>query len=176
MVNIFPAKFLFITIISLQIFLYIPHLALQQKVYAQFPLSPQIEGLDTNLNKSNVYYFVESGFNYSQKLYGKPKIPVKKLNLRLHTTPLTVLDNANTGEFTIYLSRKPSEYTFHGQLSHEIFHLLNAQLLDCYVEGLATVFAEKMLNRNNLDWNRWEQYFQPSYESFYGLTYSMKSS
>lgn len=172
MLNIFRSKFLLIAIISLLIFIYIPNLDIQQ-VLAQFIPPPQIESLDANLNSSSIYSFVESGFNYTQQLYGEPRIPVKKVNLRLHTTPLTSLDNPNKGEFTIYLSRKPSEYSFHGQLAHEIAHLLNAQLLDCYGEGLATVFSEKMLNRTNLDWSGWETYFQQGNEPFYGLTYSM---
>ncbi|MGD1698977.1 hypothetical protein [Dapis sp. BLCC M229] len=172
MLIIFRIKFLLIALISLLIFLYIPNLALQE-VSAQFLSSPQIKPLDANLNNSSIYSFVQSGFNYSQQLYGEARIPVKKINLRLNMTPLTSLDNTTQGEFTIYLSRKPSEYAFHGQLAHEIFHLLNAQLLDCYAEGLATVFSEKMLTRNNLNWSGWEQYFQAGSEPFYGLTYSM---
>ncbi|MDJ0519381.1 MAG: hypothetical protein QNJ74_25020 [Trichodesmium sp. MO_231.B1] len=172
MLIIFRIKFLLIALISLLIFLYIPNFALQE-VSAQFISSPQIKSLDANFNNSSIYSFVQSGFNYSQQLYGKSRIPVKKINLRLNLTPLTSLENANQGEFTIYLSRKPSEYSFHGQLAHEIFHLLNAQLLDCYAEGLATVFAEKILTRNNLNWSGWEQYFQAGSEPFYGLTYSM---
>ena len=172
MVNILRSKILFLTIISLFTFVFIHNLNIQQ-VPAQLIPSPQIEALDASLNNSSIYDFVESGFNYSQQLYGEPRIPVKKVNLRLHTTPLTSLDNANKGEFTIYLSRKPSEYAFHGQLAHEIAHLLNAQLLDCYAEGLATVFSEKMLNNQNLDWSGWETYYQQGNEPFYGLTYSM---
>ena len=165
-------KFLLIAIISLIIFLYLPNFTFQ-KVAAQFISSPEITALDASFNNPNIYSFVESGFSYSQQLYGEPRIPVKKVNLNLNTTPLTSLDDLNKGEFTIYLSRKSSEYAFHGQLAHEIFHLLNAQLLDCYAEGLATFFAEKMLTRNNLDWSRWEQYFQQGSEPFYGLSYFM---
>lgn len=165
-------KILFIAVISLFTFIFIHDLTVP-KVFAQLIPSPQIESLDANLNNSSVYSFVESGFNYSQQLYGPPKIPVKKVNLRLHTTALTALDNPTKGEFTVYLSRKPSEYAFHGQLAHEIAHLLNAQLLDCYAEGLATVFSEKMLDRQNLDWSRWETYYEQGNEPFYGLTYSM---
>ncbi|MCL2928679.1 MAG: hypothetical protein O4861_22145 [Trichodesmium sp. St16_bin4-tuft] len=165
-------KFLLIVTISLIIFLYFPNLTFQ-KVSAQFILSPEINALDASFNKPKIYSFVESGFNYSQQLYGKPRIPVKKVNLNLNTIPLTSLDNANQGEFTIYLNRKPSEYAFHGQLAHEIFHLLNAQLLDCYAEGLATLFAEKLLTRNNLNWSGWEEYFQQGFEPFYGLSYFM---
>ena len=172
MVIISRIKFLLIVTISLIIFLYFPNLTFQ-KVSAQLILSPEINALDASFNKPKIYSFVESGFNYSQQLYGKPRIPVKKVNLNLNTTPLTSLDNANQGEFTIYLNRKPSEYAFHGQLAHEIFHLLNAQLLDSYAEGLATLFAEKLLTRNNLNWSGWEEYFQQGFEPFYGLSYFM---
>lgn len=172
MLIILRIKLFLIALISLLIFLYIPNFTLPE-VSAQFISSPQIKPLDANFNNSSIYSFVQSGFNYSKQLYGQARIPVKKINLDLNITPLTSLDNANKGEFTIYLSHKPSEYPFHGQLAHEIFHLLNAQLLDCYAEGLATVFAEKMLTRNNLNWSGWEEYFQAGYEPFYGLTYSM---
>ena len=172
MVIISRIKFLLIVTISLIIFLYFPNLTFQ-KVSAQLILSPEINALDASFNKPKIYSFVESGFNYSQQLYGKPRIPVKKVNLNLNTIPLTSLDNANQGEFTIYLNRKPSEYAFHGQLAHEIFHLLNAQLLDCYAEGLATLFAEKLLTRNNLNWSGWEEYFQQGFEPFYGFSYFM---
>lgn len=175
MLKLIRLKLLFTIFISLLIFLYIPNLSnlKSQKVSAQFLDSPEVKALDNNLNNSSISSFIKSGFNYSQQLYGKPRIAVKKINLRLHTTPLASLDNANKGEFTIYLSRKPSEYSFYGQLGHEIFHLLNAQLLDCYAEGMATVFAEKILTRNDLDWSGWETYFQQGYEPFYALTYSM---
>ncbi|MDJ0553439.1 MAG: hypothetical protein QNJ68_03180 [Microcoleaceae cyanobacterium MO_207.B10] len=172
MLIFFRRKTLLTVAISLLTFLYISHLNVE-KVFAQLNSSPQIQALDPNLNNPSIYDFVESGFNYSQKLYGQPKIPVKKVNLRFNTRALTSLDNVAQGEFTIYLSRKPSEYAFHGQLAHEIAHLLNAQLLDCYVEGLASIFAEKMLNSQNLDWSRWETYYQQGNEPFYGLTYSM---
>lgn len=165
-------KFLLIATISLIIFIYFSNLTFQ-KVSAQFISSPQIKALDASFNNPKIYGFIRSGFNYSQQLYGKPRIPVKKVNLNLNTTPLTSLDNANQGEFTIYLNRKPSEYAFHGQLAHEIFHLLNAQLLDCYAEGLATLLAEKLLTRNNLNWSGWEEYFQQGFEPFYGLSYFM---
>ncbi|NEP40236.1 MAG: hypothetical protein F6K35_13765, partial [Okeania sp. SIO2H7] len=149
MLKFIRPKLLFTIFISLLIFLYIPNLK-RQKVSAQFISSPEVNALDDSLNNVSISYFVQSVFNYSQQLYGEPRIAVKKVNLRLHTSPLASLDNANQGEFTIYLSRKPSEYAFHGPLSHEIFHLLHSQLLDCYVEGLATVFAEKVLTRKDL--------------------------
>ncbi|MCL2934354.1 MAG: hypothetical protein MGG11_19540, partial [Trichodesmium sp. MAG_R03] len=44
---------------------------------------------------------------------------------------------------------------------------------DCYAEGLATLFAEKLLTRNNLNWSGWEEYFQQGFEPFYGLSYFM---
>ncbi|MCL2923862.1 MAG: hypothetical protein MGF17_04330 [Trichodesmium sp. MAG_R04] len=165
-------KFLLIATIYLIIFIYFSNLTFQ-KVAAQFISSPQIKALDASFNNPKIYAFIRSGFNYSQQLYGKPRIPVEKVNLKFNTTPLTSLDDESQGEFTIYLSRKPSEYAFHGQLAHEIFHLLNSQLLDCYAEGLATFFAEKMLTRNNLNWSQWKQYFQQGSEPFYGLSYLM---
>lgn len=142
-----------------------------QPVQAQRIPAPQIQALDSSFDNPAIYSFIREGFNYAVELYGEPRITVNKVNLQLYSRPLTSLNNPEQGEFTIYLNRRPSEYAFHGQLSHEIGHLLNAQLLDCYVEGMNIAFAEKMLTRKGLDWIGWESYFRQGYEPFYGSTY-----
>ncbi len=144
-----------------------------QPVTAQRIPQPQIQALEPSLENPEIYSFVTEGFNYAVELYGEPRITVNKINLQLYSRPLTAINNPETGDFTIYLNRRPSEYAFYGQLSHEIGHLLNAQLLDCYVEGTNMVFAEKMLKRKGLDWSGWESYFRQGYEPFYGSTYFM---
>ena len=144
-----------------------------QPVLAQRIPTPQVQALEPSLASSDIFSFVEEGFNYAVELYGEPRIPVNKVNLQLYSRPLTAIDNPDSGEFTIYLSRRPSEYAFRGQLSHEIAHLLNGQLFDCYVEGLNMVFAEQMLESKGLDWSGWESYFRQGSEPFYGSTYFM---
>ena len=144
-----------------------------QAVRAQRIPQPQIQALEPSFDNPEIYSFVTEGFDYAVELYGEPRVAVNKVNLQLHSRPLTAINNPQTGDFTIYLNRRPAEYAFYGQLSHEIGHLLNAQLLDCYVEGMSMVFAEKMLKRKGLDWSGWESYFRQGYEPLYGSTYFM---
>ncbi|NEP42704.1 MAG: hypothetical protein F6K35_27175 [Okeania sp. SIO2H7] len=142
-------------------------------VLAQRIPTPQVQALEPSLASSEISSFVKEGFNYAVELYGESRIPVNKVNLQLYSRALTAMEDRDNGEFTIYLSRRPSEYAFHGQLSHEIGHLLNAQLFDCYVEGMSTLFAEKMLESKGLDWSGWENYFRQGSEPLYGSTYFM---
>lgn len=128
---------------------------------------------DQVISDPAVIDFANEGFSYAKQLYGEPKIPVKKVILRFAARPLTQIVNAEQGIFNIELLRRPNEYSFSGQLAHEIAHLLNARLFDCYAEGLATVFAEKMVVRKGLDWGGWLKYFQQGNEPFYGSTYLM---
>ena len=85
----------------------------------------------------------------------------------------TNITDAQKGFFTIFLSRRKDEYAFYGQLAHEIPHLLNARLYDAYAEGLNTVFAEKMLKQNDMDWSGWEEYYRKHNDPFYAATYLM---
>ena len=119
--------------------------------------------------------FVQEGLSYAIELYGEPRISVKKVVLRYKPqgSPFTNLTDARKGLFTIYLTHKPTEYAFYGQLAHEIGHLLNAQLYDMYVEGLNTAFSEKLLKRADKDWSGWEQYYKDNKEPFYSSTYFM---
>jgi len=118
--------------------------------------------------------FIGQGLAYATALYGEPRIPVNQVYLRYKLPQaFTNLTDAQNGIFTIVLSRKPEEYAFYGLLAHEIAHLLNAQLYDVYVEGLNTVFAEKMLKRNGKDWSGWEAYYQKNEDPFYAATYLM---
>jgi len=169
--KIFSWKFWILLCFSLVTVSYVfpPYL---QPVTAQRIPQPQIQALEPSLDNPEIYSFVKEGFDYAVELYGQPRISVNKVNLQLNSRPLTTLNNREDGIFTIYVNR-PSEYAFYGQLSHEIGHLLNAQLLDCYVEGMHTVLAEKMLKRKGLDWSGWESYFRQGYEPFHGLTYFM---
>lgn len=127
--------------------------------------------------------FAERGLALATELFGPPAIPVNTLYLR-HSTPLDPnhnlkrgfqlceISDRQQGIFTIYLGRWPTEYSFHGQLGHEIAHLLNADLYDAYVEGLNTAFAERLLRKEQRDWTRWETYYEND-DPFYGHTYRM---
>jgi hypothetical protein len=128
--------------------------------------------------------FVAAALAEAIKLLGKPAIPVEKVHVRLSTPidpnsklrrnfQICQVVDAEKGEFVIYLSHKPTDANFHGQLAHEVGHLLNARLRDCYVEGLNTVFAESFLRKNGLDWSRWDRYYRKGSDTFYGATYLM---
>lgn len=126
------------------------------------------------IDDPEAHSFLQQGLSYAIKLYGEPRIPVTKVFLRYRPQgALTNLTDSRKGVFTIFLSRKPQEYSFYGQLAHEVVHLLNAQLYDSYVEGLNTVFSEKLLKRSGRDWSGWEKYFKGGEEPFYAATYFM---
>jgi hypothetical protein len=128
--------------------------------------------------------FVEDGLALAVELLGKPHVAVKKVHLRLsrpldprsdlkRAFQMCELLDSRAGVFCIYLGREPGDYAFHGQLAHEIGHLLNARLLDAYAEGLASVFAEKLLAKLKLDWTGWRRHYESGAEPFYGTTYFM---
>jgi hypothetical protein len=118
--------------------------------------------------------FLQQGLSYAIELYGEPRIPVRKVFLKYRPQgALTNLTDSGDGIFTIFLSHKPNEYSFYGQLAHEVAHLLNAQIYDAYVEGLNTVFSEKLLKRTGKDWSRWEEYYRKNEAPFYATTYFM---
>jgi hypothetical protein len=144
-----------------------------EQVTAQSLTIPQVETTDAVLNDQKISDFVKSGYEFAVKLYGQPRIPVNTVNLRLHTSAMTSLNDANQGIFTIYLGRRPNEYSFYGQLAHEVAHLLNARLFDCYAEGLGSLFAERMLLKNGLDWSGWVNYYKQGGDPMYAATYFM---
>jgi hypothetical protein len=128
--------------------------------------------------------FLQKGLEYAQELLGSSKIPVEKIHLRLsipvspgmdlrRNFQLTETTDAEKGIFTIYVSCRPGDAAFFGQLAHEIVHLLNGSLYDAYSEGICTAFAERFLLEQGYDWNRWMAFFDKGGEPFYGTTYHM---
>jgi hypothetical protein len=127
-----------------------------------------------SIDDPEVNSFIKQGLSYAIELYGEPRIPVNRVMLRYRPEgALTNLTDSRNGIFTIFLSRKINEYSFYGQLAHEIAHLLNAQLFDAYIEGLNTVFSEKLLKRSGRDWSGWEDYYREYDNPFYSATYFM---
>ena len=128
--------------------------------------------------------FLEDGIELVKHFYGEPVTPIQKVHL-CYSMPidpksemtkgfrLCELVDQEAGEFAIYLSHQPDAYAFHGQLGHEIAHLLNPSIYDAYVEGLNTRFAEKLLTKCNLDWSGWATHFQQDNDAFYARTYHM---
>ncbi|MES9856978.1 MAG: hypothetical protein ABW166_10285 [Sedimenticola sp.] len=138
----------------------------------------------TLLERPGISAFIEHGITLSTHLYGQPEITIKEVDLRISqpTDPNsklprgfsgTSLRDQAEGSFTIFLSRKPGSYAFHGQLAHEIAHLHNPRLFDVYVEGLNMLFAEKLLVKEGLDWSRWERHLKKGGDPFYGQSYQL---
>jgi hypothetical protein len=128
--------------------------------------------------------FLDEALKDAIAFLGQPTIPVRLVHLRLSTPSdpkanlrrgfqLTELVDAQNGVFAIYLSHRTGEYAFDGQLAHEVAHLLNARIYDCYVEGLNTVFAERFLTKKGIAWSGWSRYLRDGSDPFYGTTYLM---
>ncbi|MCI0652007.1 MAG: hypothetical protein L0Z55_08990 [Planctomycetes bacterium] len=128
--------------------------------------------------------FAADALAEATSIFGPPAIPVRTLHLRTSTprTPgtgyregflLTELVDAAAGEFCIYVSKEAGHISFHGELAHEVFHLLNAKFYDSYIEGLATCFAERWITKKKLDWPAWEKHFLDGNGPLHGTTYFM---
>jgi len=125
---------------------------------------------------------------FARKRLGSPAIPVRAVHLR-RSTPregeggaqkplrrgfrLTEIVDARDGVFAIYLSARPGEAAFEGQLAHEAFHLQNARLRDAYVEGFNSLLAEEFLGELGRPWDHWRRHFESGKEPLYGATYSL---
>jgi len=126
--------------------------------------------------------FLKKGISYAQEFFGPPQTHINHIFLRLsyplkkHARirsgfQLFEITDSKKGIYTIYLSRKPSDYAFWGQLAHEIAHCVNPKLHDAYAEGLNTLFAEKLLIQEGREWDGWHTYFNKGAEPLYGATY-----
>ncbi len=129
-----------------------------------------------------VCHFVTKGFFYATALYGNPTSSVNEVTVVLRPDPSPETVEVQTGVFTIYIPicrdprTGPDDYWFHALLAHEIAHLLNAHLFDCYVEGLNGIFAEELLTRTSVGSERYRQYLEgqrcvDTSEAFYAVTY-----
>ena len=141
------------------------------------------------LDGPGVRIFLDQALQAAVEMLGEPVIPVRQVHLHLSQTirsapedlkqgfQLTDLVDAERGEFCIYLRWRPGQTWFFGQLAHEVPHLLNASLYDCYVEGLSTVFSERCLKQcgRESDWQVWERHFRSGQDAFHGQTYFMMS-
>ncbi len=119
---------------------------------------------------------------FARKRLGEPAIPVREVDLR-RSAPLdakveirrgfqlTEITDSEKGIFTIYLSARPGEAAFEGQLAHEAFHLQNARLRDAYVEGLNSLLAEDFLREIGRSWEPWLQHFRSGKDPLYGAAY-----
>lgn len=136
------------------------------------------------INDPAARQFMNKALIAAGQLFGKPKIEVKSVYLCL-SKPLNPssslkrdfaicsIEDRGKGGFTLYMNRKPGEYSFNGQLAQLTTHLLNADLYDAYMSGLSTVFTERFLTASKMDFSGWKQWADSYKEPFMAGTYKM---
>jgi hypothetical protein len=118
--------------------------------------------------------------------FGAPAFPLNKVLLR-RSTPvaearryrigqnfsLTECVDSTNGIFVIYLAVDLDHQNYFPLLGHECAHLLNPQIIDWYMEGIATVFSEQMCIETDREWGDWSRHFMRTRREPYGLSYRM---
>ena len=127
---------------------------------------------------------VRRGLELGQKWLGKPRYKPRKVQLRLSKPrdptrkiktgfSLTELSDPKAGVFTIYLSARTDQKSFHGLLAHEIFHVFQPQVKDVYMEGFVTYLAEKLCRAEGLQWEIWQKHFEADGDPVYGGAFKL---
>src|SRR5262245_40510568 len=95
---------------------------------------------------------LSKALDFSRARLGPPQSRVERVELRLLAGdgarsghPLTRAADRGKGLYTIYLTARPGEPAFAGQLAHEALHLRDTRLYDVYVEGLCSLLAADLL-------------------------------
>ena len=118
--------------------------------------------------------------------FGEPAVPVNTVLLRRSKKvpearryrigedfSLTECVDSTNGIFVIYLAVDPGHRNYFPLLGHECAHLLNPYIFDWYMEGLATLFSEKMCKETEREWGDWQRHFMRTRREPYGLSYRM---
>jgi hypothetical protein len=136
------------------------------------------------LESASARELLDRAMAFGKKRLGEPAIPVKEVRLRLSAPleegdrirrgfQLTEIADSEKGIFAIYVSARPGEVAFPGQLAHEAFHLANARLRDAYVEGLNGLLTEEFLRDAGMSWEPWKRHFESGKEPLYGQAYAL---
>ena len=84
-------------------------------------------------------------------------VPVNEGNSLERNFNATMLNDEPSGTFTITVMPREGENLVQFKaLYHEVGHLLNARLLDVYVEGLNDAFAKRHFRHMGWDWERFK--------------------
>lgn len=132
--------------------------------------------------------FISNALAQAVSEFGEPVIPVKQVLLRRslksekarrysvgeNFTRTACIDSSN-GVFVIYMGKDPSDQNYFPLLAHECVHLLNADITDWYMEGIATDFSERFCTQQGLEWGDWKHHFSKSRRDPYALSYRMMS-
>ena len=120
--------------------------------------------------------------------FGEPVIPVNQILLRRSRKTLdarryrigedfslTECVDPTNGLFVVYIGVDPGHSNYYALLAHECVHLLNPQVTDWYMEGIATVFSEQACSAMEEPWGDWKRHFMQSRRDPYALSYRMMS-
>lgn len=130
--------------------------------------------------------FLTLSLEKAQTEFGEPAVPIKKILLRRSKKTdearryrigedfsLTECEDPTNGVFVVYIGEDPGEANYYALLAHESVHLLDPQVVDWYMEGIATVFSEQACAELGQEWGDWKSHFQKSRRDPYALSYRM---
>lgn len=130
--------------------------------------------------------FVFQALEKAIEQFGEPAIPVNKVILRRSKKiasahgyrigedfSLTECVDSTNGVFVIYLAVDPGHPNYFPLLGHECIHLLNAYVIDWYMEGIATLFSEQYCEETGREWGDWKRHFMRTRREPYALSYRM---
>ena len=138
------------------------------------------------INDTESEQFVKNALAEATKQFGAPAIPVKQVLLRrskksstaegyrvAEDFSLTECVDATNGVFAIYLAVDPTHPDYFPLLGHECTHLINADIFDWYMEGIATRFSEQICAEAGKPWGDWAKRFGKTRRDPYALSYRM---
>jgi hypothetical protein len=138
------------------------------------------------INDATSQQFIQTALAEATKQFGAPVIPVKKVLLRrskksstakgyrvAEDFSLTECVDPTNGIFAIYLAVDPSHPDYFPLLGHECTHLINANIFDWYMEGIATRFSEQICAKTGKPWSNWTKRFGKNKRDPYALSYRM---
>lgn len=130
--------------------------------------------------------FLAKALERARAEFGEPVIPIGEIMLRRSKKTqearryrigedfsLTECVDPTNGTFVIYIGVDPGHSNYYALLAHECVHLLNPNLTDWYMEGIATVFSEQACSALGEEWGGWKRHFLKSKRDPYALSYRM---
>ena len=130
--------------------------------------------------------FISNGLARATAEFGEPVIPIKTILLRRSRKTeeayryrigedfsLTQCVDSTNGLFVIYIGVDPEHRNYYALLGHECAHLINPQITDWYMEGVATGFSEELCEAMDVEWGDWRRHFMRSRRDAYALSYRM---
>lgn len=138
------------------------------------------------LNDTQGEQFLFQCLEKAKEEFGEPVIPVNNVILRRsqktdaasryrlaeNFSQTQCIDSTN-GIFVVYIGVDPDHQNYYPLLAHESAHLIDAHIMDWYVEGVATLFSREMCSELEKSWGTWERHFRRSRRDPYALSYRM---